>query len=430
MNQIDVVIPTMWRYDKFIDILKQYVTIDVIRKIIIIDNDYKKRPKDTVLNNSKIEMVNYGRNIYVSRAWNEGFYRAKTDVFAILNDDIDVEADVFKDIVHTDFSSIDIIGVHLQGTSDNYNIGEHKDKKDVLFKLDVNKQEPIGGQSYAFGVCLFIKKSWYPVLPSLYQLWFNDDYLVQQANNIYCLKTSRIKGEISKTHVSLKNNIDIQNRLYLDCLNVYNFNHMKNGKNWDLVKQTIGRSKSSKTQSIFESEYKKAKLVPSDINENLPVLYNLAKTVNHITEFGVRTGVSTRAFLNTDAELVSYDIYIDETVQQLFNFANQENKKAQYIKADTLSLVIEETDLLFIDTLHTYKQLKQELYLHGNKSRKYIVFHDTYTFGLIGEDKIDKQGLLSAIIEFIINNPHWKFKIYKTNNNGMTVLERTTDVKI
>lgn len=78
----------------------------------------------------------------------------------------------------------------------------------------------------------------------------------------------------------------------------------------------------------------------------------------------------------------------------------------------------------FIDTLHTYDQLKQELRLHGNKAKKFIAFHDTHTFGINGEDQKDKKGLLPAIIEFMIDNPHWNFKIHKTNNNGMTVLER------
>jgi hypothetical protein len=68
--------------------------------------------------------------------------------------------------------------------------------------------------------------------------------------------------------------------------------------------------------------------------------------------------------------------------------------------------------------------MKKVLNRHANKVRKYIAFHDTYTFGLRGEDGKDKKGLLSAIIEFLIENKNWRFKIYKTNNNGFTVLER------
>jgi hypothetical protein len=99
-------------------------------------------------------------------------------------------------------------------------------------------------------------------------------------------------------------------------------------------------------------------------------------------------------------------------------------KKVRYINENVLDIEIEEVDMIFIDTLHTYEQLSAELRLHGNKARKYLAFHDTYTFGLKGEIGPDNKGLLSAIIEFMINNPHWKFKVHKTNNNGMTVLER------
>jgi hypothetical protein len=38
--------------------------------------------------------------------------------------------------------------------------------------------------------------------------------------------------------------------------------------------------------------------------------------------------------------------------------------------------------------------------------------------------KVGTLGLLPAIIEFIIDHPEWKFKIHKTNNNGLTVLEK------
>lgn len=175
----------------------------------------------------------------------------------------------------------------------------------------------------------------------------------------------------------------------------------------------------------FKDEYLRACSAEGDINENLPVLYELANECKSITEMGVRDGVSTRAFLASNAKLRSYDLNLDQDVQRLFYFAKLEGKDAEYIEADTLNLNIEETDLLFIDTFHTYSQLKQELKLHGGKAKKYIAFHDTHTFGLISESNNEHTGLLSAIIEFVIENPEWKFKIYKINNNGMTVLEKS-----
>lgn len=178
---------------------------------------------------------------------------------------------------------------------------------------------------------------------------------------------------------------------------------------------------------MIEKEFAAAATTPSDIHEHLPVLYELAKECNHITEMGVRTGVSTRAFLRVNARLISYDIEADQNVVSLVDAARKVGKDATFIEADVLKIDIEETDLLFIDTWHTYEQLKQELALHGNKSRKYLAFHDTNTFGLKnegGEAYGTSQGLLPAIIEFLMVNPHWRFKKFLTNNNGLTVLER------
>jgi hypothetical protein len=183
-------------------------------------------------------------------------------------------------------------------------------------------------------------------------------------------------------------------------------------------------------KELIENEYKAWCNRKTDINEHLPVLRDLASKCDHVTEMGVRFGASSRAFLSTDAALRSYDIFIDENLSKIFDAAKEEGKDVRYIKADVRQIEIEETDLLFIDTWHSYPQLKQELHLHGNKARKYMAFHDTFTYGLRDEswNKNEVQqgtaGLLPAIIRFMIDNPHWKFKEFRTNNNGLTILER------
>lgn len=179
----------------------------------------------------------------------------------------------------------------------------------------------------------------------------------------------------------------------------------------------------------IQKEYTIAATTPSDINEHLPILKDLANECDHITEMGVRTGVSTRAFLLSNAKLISYDLVADQKVVELINEARTAGKDATFIKADVLQIEIEETDLLFIDTWHEYKQLKQELTRHANKARKYIAFHDTNTYGLKnegGDNGQQTQGLLPAIIEFLIENRNWQFKMLRTNNNGLTVIERIT----
>lgn len=237
MNTIDIIIPTMWKEANLSTYLEQYTKSKFVNQIILIDNDYINRPKNEIFKHEKITIVNYGKNIYVNPAWNEGYYRSKSDIMCVLNDDIFVEDTIFKYMSELDFSEIDLIGVHLKGSIDNYHIVDHPDKEDLLIRLNVNKTQPIGGQSYAFGVCMFIKRTSYRVIPSLYQIWFGDDYLIQHCKNIYTLKTSKIKGEISKTIVAFDKESDVNKRIVLDSRNAYKFNHFLNSKNWDLVKQ-------------------------------------------------------------------------------------------------------------------------------------------------------------------------------------------------
>jgi len=89
---------------------------------------------------------------------------------------------------------------------------------------------------------------------------------------------------------------------------------------------------------------------------------------------------------------------------------------------NTLLIDIEVTDLLFIDTLHTYDQLSQELKLHSPKVRRFIALHDTESFKFQGEDP-SKDGLWNAVVEFIAQG-NFVAKKHYPNNNGLTVLER------
>ena len=175
-------------------------------------------------------------------------------------------------------------------------------------------------------------------------------------------------------------------------------------------------------------EYRIAKDTVSDINEHLEILKALADEVNHVTEMGVRTGGSTRAFLISDVVLRSYDLFIDERVMDLVKIAKQLGKDVEYQQQDVLDFQIEKTDLLFLDTWHSYDQLIEELRLHAHNVKKYIVFHDTQSYGTKSEEFMGKSGsngLLPAIIHYMIESgDQWKFKLHRTNNNGLTVIER------
>jgi hypothetical protein len=180
----------------------------------------------------------------------------------------------------------------------------------------------------------------------------------------------------------------------------------------------------------LQKEYEVACSTESDINQHLPILYEAAQECEHITEMGVRYGLSTRAFLYADPKkYIAYDLEINPKVNELFEYCKSIGKDYEYIQADVLKIEIDETDLLFIDTYHCYEQLVQELKLHSSKVKKYIIFHDTYTYGRRGEN-LDFQsfsgtkGIMYAIEEFLEENKNWKIVHDVDYNNGLLIIQR------
>lgn len=170
------------------------------------------------------------------------------------------------------------------------------------------------------------------------------------------------------------------------------------------------------------AKFQAACATPSDINEHCNRLMEIASGCDHVTEFSVRTGSSTTALMAGKPKmLVSYDVNPIPT--HLKPMADSNGVDFHGIQANPLDLPpVMQTDLLFIDTFHTYKQLSAELKLHGNQSRRWIVMHDTIIYGFAGEDGQD--GLLKAIGEFLNDNPEWAASEHHANNNGLTVLVR------
>lgn len=163
----------------------------------------------------------------------------------------------------------------------------------------------------------------------------------------------------------------------------------------------------------------------SDINEHLPTLDCYAARCEHVTEFGVRSVVSTWALINgLPKKVVSYDLSSpgEDVLQTVREVAREANVGFIFHQANVLEIQIEPTDLLFIDTYHTCRQLKAELNRHSAQVRKWIIMHDTETFGWRGEG--DELGLNLAIAEFMQAHPEWSEIARFRNNNGLTILQR------
>lgn len=191
------------------------------------------------------------------------------------------------------------------------------------------------------------------------------------------------------------------------------------------TRQTTRKVSNMSDSSVeIETLFRRAQATPSDICEHVQRMRKLAERCDHITEMGVRTGVSTTAWIAARPKtLICYDIQRCAEVELLMRAAKAAGVNFVFRIENVLHATIEKTDLLFIDTLHTYDQLRRELALHAAKARKYIVLHDTETFGQNGEIP-GTRGLWPAVEEFLADNPPWILSERRINNNGLTILKR------
>lgn len=162
---------------------------------------------------------------------------------------------------------------------------------------------------------------------------------------------------------------------------------------------------------------------PSDINEHCPTLRRLAEKCEHVTEFGFRYGTSATALAAGSINgrlkrLVSYDISPLGPERELEKITSV----FTFIRGNSLEVIIEPTDMLFIDTKHTGWHLKRELERHHHAVGRWIVMHDTEMHGEIGEG--GRKGLKAAVRLFLRASPQWFIAAHYANNNGLTVFGR------
>lgn len=199
----------------------------------------------------------------------------------------------------------------------------------------------------------------------------------------------------------------------------------------------------------IEAKYNYLCNTPSDINEHLPVLYNYAKDCESVLECGVRGCVSSWAIahgLLNNGKSKKRMLMNDLTscnIQELLNAASGLSIEMKYEWKNDLELeLMENYDMVFIDTWHIYGHLKRELAKFSKVTNKYILMHDTTVDEIYGESircgwdphkqslesgypvEEIKCGLGKAIQEFLQNNKEWELLEKRTNNNGLTVLGR------
>ncbi len=187
-------------------------------------------------------------------------------------------------------------------------------------------------------------------------------------------------------------------------------------------------------------------IFPHTLNEHLPTFKSLTEECEHVTEMGVRDVNGTFGFLmGHPKKMISIDLFHPKTfgaqssLDDAIRVSQEEGIDYSFIEADSLKVEIEQTDLLFLDTFHSYFHLIGELRKHSSKVNKYILMHDTVSFGTHNQNWFEaadernddinklmsgKQGLVAAYQEFLEENNEWELFKHYENNNGLTILKR------
>lgn len=203
----------------------------------------------------------------------------------------------------------------------------------------------------------------------------------------------------------------------------------------------------SDPQAELRKRYEHSCHQPSDINEHIETLRFLAQECASVTEIGLRTMVSSWGILlglsENPSERRSYlGIDLDappiETLTQAKQLAEENGISFRFWQADDRTIELETTDMLFIDSLHTYCHLTYELETFSSKVSKYIALHDTSWENVIDDPAYHgdyseyppsynraRRGLWAAVEDFLQRHPEWILHKRYLNNNGFTILKRS-----
>jgi hypothetical protein len=188
--------------------------------------------------------------------------------------------------------------------------------------------------------------------------------------------------------------------------------------------------------AIFEF----CKGIKRDLDEHLPTLKFFASKVDHVTEFTKRRE-STVAFVAARPKtVISYqkeaDVLLATLQGTIKNDSESQGRKIETLtihwNTDSLEIdPIEETDLLYIDTVHAGPRLSAELEAHGERVRRFIVLRGTGAFGERAEssEREPPPGLFHGLRPWLEANPQWAVIAHVDNEYGLTILSKNDEDK-
>lgn len=427
VSSATVVIPTKSNFTGLDTIVKQLVNDNKVTKIVVVA-DGKETYEQLDFLPAIVTKVYVSRGAGIHRMWNIGLALAhpNSHVFFV-NDDVSLAKDCVSQLVAAldADESIGLVSPHYANTPVQPDIESRTTCR--------GRYDGTGGMA---GFAMMLTSDLVPYFKFNEEMkwWYGDDYLVDWVYKIAerrCVITARTS--CMHYHSQTVNNDTPENFAAI----------VNNDK---IIYEKLTNDLDNGLPLVAELQYLNLPTQThrgvTDIVEHLNTLRNLANKCEHVTEFGTRFGISTSALICGQPDtVVSYDInkgFFEPYQSEVEALAQAAGVNFQFVEGDVLGVSIEETDLLFIDTYHTYNQLTKELNKHNSKVKKYIVLHDTvtygttdekpYEYGVVSEDlkglQRAREGLWVALEDFLAASPDWRIKEHYENNNGLTVLEK------
>lgn len=171
-----VLIPTLFRTQRITPLVEAFEGHPLVDEIIVLDNT----GKIDGYRDGKLTVLQGCKENYVTKSWNTLVDYSKSEFYALLNDDILLDANILYEIQDHDWSIPSIIGLQYDAI-----VSRKEDQDPQIKPIPIDETLP-----YGFGQALFGKKSQWPSIPEYIRIWFNDNYLATKLypftiNNVY-----------------------------------------------------------------------------------------------------------------------------------------------------------------------------------------------------------------------------------------------------
>lgn len=213
-----VVVPTLWRFEPFADVCVDVANHPLVEDVVVINNDSSKQPPAShrLWSHPKIQVLDFGTNLFVNPSWNVGVYYSRAPVVCFWNDDFIFDLRLFN-LLSTSFAP-------TQGVCGFC-------PTEALARITLSQHTRDHKNLWGFGQLMFIhRKNWVDIPPELL-VYCGDNWIFDMQKTKWD-KNLLIVGLLSYTPnnvggTSSRQFVDWvwqERQIYFDLVNKYHIN--------------------------------------------------------------------------------------------------------------------------------------------------------------------------------------------------------------